>query len=140
MSAMFAERPIEGEVNAGDTLAEQHPESEFVDALNTILNTKGCAAVRWTQYTPYFNDGDACVFRVNDPSVLPTGAGDSDDDDSWIDAWSLDDNSPLKTALKAFESVLDGGHHDVLLGKQFGDHAQVTATKEKFIVDFYDHD
>src|SRR4051794_19743146 len=20
----------------------------------------------WTQYTPYFNDGDECIFRVND--------------------------------------------------------------------------
>jgi len=26
--------------------------------------------VQWTQYAPYFNDGDACVFSVNDPHVL----------------------------------------------------------------------
>lgn len=25
--------------------------------------------VSWTQYTPYFNDGDACVFGVNEPQV-----------------------------------------------------------------------
>lgn len=25
------------------------------------------AAVRWTQYTPYFNDGDVCEFSVNSP-------------------------------------------------------------------------
>jgi hypothetical protein len=27
-------------------------------------------AISWTQYTPYFNDGDACTFGVNDPFVL----------------------------------------------------------------------
>lgn len=26
-------------------------------------------AVVWTQYTPYFNDGDACVFRLNEPEL-----------------------------------------------------------------------
>lgn len=26
--------------------------------------------IQWTQYTPYFNDGDECIFRVNDPEVL----------------------------------------------------------------------
>lgn len=26
--------------------------------------------VIWTQYTPYFNDGDACEFGVNDPAVI----------------------------------------------------------------------
>lgn len=25
--------------------------------------------VSWTQYTPYFNDGDACVFGVNEPQA-----------------------------------------------------------------------
>lgn len=75
-------------------------------------------AVRWTQYTPYFNDGDPCVFHVHELSdvrfapgtPLPTGAyvseedDDYDDDDeedegenasgkvaagSWYEAWNL---------------------------------------------------
>lgn len=24
----------------------------------------------WSQYTPYFNDGDECVFRVGDPNLV----------------------------------------------------------------------
>ena len=28
------------------------------------------AAITWTQYTPYFNDGDACEFSVYEPSFL----------------------------------------------------------------------
>lgn len=27
-------------------------------------------AVVWSQYTPYFNDGDECVFSVNEPSFV----------------------------------------------------------------------
>lgn len=27
-------------------------------------------AVVWSQYTPYFNDGDECVFRVNEPCFV----------------------------------------------------------------------
>ncbi len=27
----------------------------------------GMTAVEWAQYTPYFNDGDPCIFRLNDP-------------------------------------------------------------------------
>ena len=27
-------------------------------------------AVVWSQYTPYFNDGDECVFSVNDPCFI----------------------------------------------------------------------
>jgi hypothetical protein len=41
-------------------------------------------AVHWTQYTPYFNDGDECEFRVNDIYLSFTeegyddGEGDAD--------------------------------------------------------------
>jgi hypothetical protein len=46
----------------------------------------------------------------------------------------------LRNAVKAFDKTLNSGHHDVLLAQKFGDHAEVMATKEKFIVDSYDHD
>jgi len=28
------------------------------------------AAIRWRQYTPYFNDGDVCEFSVHEPAVF----------------------------------------------------------------------
>ena len=28
--------------------------------------------IYWTQYTPYFNDGDPCEFSVHDPSIILT--------------------------------------------------------------------
>ena len=40
-------------------------------------------AVTWTQYAPYFNDGDACVFSVNDPYFTNAEGEDLENIDSW---------------------------------------------------------
>lgn len=39
----------------------------------------------WTQYTPYFNDGDACVFSVHDVefNILPIPDGERDYEGSY---------------------------------------------------------
>jgi hypothetical protein len=59
----------------------------------------------WTQYAPYFNDGDACVFSVNDPtfsnctnseefSTLSWGEYDGDDKNVWaFGAWNVEKES-----------------------------------------------
>lgn len=141
MSTTFAGREIEGEVSATAQLAEQHPESEFVEALDRLLQTEGVEAVRWTQYTPYFNDGDPCVFGTHGVEVKKTGDDEGGDaEDGFLDSWSLEKDDPVKAALEEFENVIESDHHDVLLGQKFGDHAQVTATKEKFVIDEYSHD
>jgi len=41
------------------------------------------AAVRWTQYTPHFNDGDPCTFSVGEAQMRFEG------DENWLDSWSL---------------------------------------------------
>lgn len=45
--------------------------SVFTDFFN---DNEWCEAVTWNQYTPYFNDGDECVFGVGDPSFKFTDA------------------------------------------------------------------
>lgn len=37
-------------------------------------------AIRWTQYTPYWSDGDACVFRPNSPDLQIFEVGKEDED------------------------------------------------------------
>src|SRR4051794_30400356 len=32
----------------------------------------------WTQYTPYFNDGDECVFGVHDLKIMAADADEGD--------------------------------------------------------------
>lgn len=38
-------------------------------------------AIHWTQYTPHFNDGEECVFRVNDINIAFTEEGYDDGED-----------------------------------------------------------
>jgi len=51
-------------------------------------------AIRWNQYTPYFNDGDACVFGVYEASIKLTDV-DTDkvdlDEDGFIDSYDIED-------------------------------------------------
>lgn len=40
--------------------------NDFFTLVRQVLENKNIKALYWTQYTPYFNDGEPCVFRVND--------------------------------------------------------------------------
>jgi hypothetical protein len=46
-------------------------------------------AVVWSQYTPYFNDGEECIFRINDLNFLTEFSEDAELPSSVYD---LDDN------------------------------------------------
>lgn len=44
--------------------------AELVRELAEPLFTLGVPKIRWTQYTPFFNDGDSCEFSVHDAHVF----------------------------------------------------------------------
>ena len=50
-------------------------------------------AVVWSQYTPYFNDGDECVFRINEPHFIVDGF----DVDDLKDPYEYEDDDEYKT-------------------------------------------
>jgi hypothetical protein len=103
--------------------------------------------LRWTQYTPYYNDGDPCVFQVHDLY----GYTDQDDPDAF-DGTVYDWSSPrylkpqfgdkAEEVLKDFGALtkeFSGVPEDVMQGL-FGDHARVTVTREGLDVEEYEHD
>lgn len=111
--------------------------------------------VFWRQYTPYFNDGDACVFssgasyaaitNAEDYESIRYGEYDGDDEGVWVDDPDNGDyNSkliptPVKANAEALRRVLEKIDDDVYL-QMFGDHCYVYATREGFDVQEYDHD
>jgi hypothetical protein len=107
-------------------------------------------AVRWRQYTPYFNDGDPCVFRLGD--VFMKFVGDTDEEsgdyeDGFISTWSVkysedltDEVKKARVAAGAVVSELFRQFDDDAMLASFGDHVMVTATRDGFDVDEYDHD
>lgn len=164
------DRPINGDRSwySERNQSEQWDETRFLADLDRLLDTEGVEAVRWTQYTPYFNDGDACVFHTGEIYVKVKGLYDEkdlededeyyeDESNVWRGSYQLYeyategdwrsehvynvngvDTSKVSAALNEFASNME--HYEIVVLKHFGDPAKVTATKLGFDVEFYEHD
>lgn len=89
-------------------------------------------SIQIIQYTPYFMDGDACEFSIHSVSFYNEEEPDSDWD---FDFDSPSDQQSLKDALKGFIYT-----NENLMCDMFGDHAQITITREGTDVSEYDHE
>jgi hypothetical protein len=79
----------------------------------------------WTQYTPYFNDGDTCEFSANIDYPEIEGIGEANDDYDIV-------NDAIVNLLSLFK--------EDELKELFGDHKEVTITRESMKAYDYDHD
>jgi hypothetical protein len=122
-------------------------------------------AVIWTQYTPYFNDGDTCEFAVHEPYF--TNAKNLDDITRWgeyegedeenewsMELWSLTSDSDWAKearskidmtqinlpSISKFSQLIQSSDMEEVMEAMFGDHVRVVATREGFDVDDHDHD
>lgn len=109
----------------------------------------------WTQYTPYFNDGDECTFSVH--CDYPYINGVDIDDLDWYDwriRYYLKGDEKYKNLLtenpkidinsfkivEEFKELINSIPDDFLISL-FGDHVKVTITKKgDIITDYYEHD
>lgn len=73
--------PIIGDITRGNPRAEQRSAEEFAPLLQAVLNEPGVRSVSWYQRTPYFNDGDPCVFSAYFSSVRMVGQAAPNEDD-----------------------------------------------------------
>lgn len=159
-------RPVRGEITPTKRAVPQDDPADLITKLDAVLAYDGVQNVRWEGYTPYFNDGEPCVYSVGDVSVKFNGVDSGGDyEDGYFNGWVIshyiargEDSYTLsldtvKTALGAgviaedfakdfgeFTRALASGRHDEFLKRSFGDHARVTATREGFDVEFYEHD
>ncbi len=99
----------------------------------------------WTQYTPYFNDGDECVFSANIESphindIRYDTWGDKvyglyeDEDDEETNSNEISDELVMKVV--AFLRNFD----DDILKEIFGDHVEITVMPDRIDVSEYNHD
>jgi hypothetical protein len=95
--------------------------------------------VTWLQYTPYFNDGAPCVFRLNEPDYLVKGLAGGEDETGheaeegagWVSSYGAKDEKDLPAATKRVLADLTkvfAGNDDVFL-QAFGDHVEVVAKR-----------
>jgi hypothetical protein len=158
--------PIEGDINPTHKVVDQDPIDYWIDAIKGVFTTGVVKAVRWYQYTPYFNDGDECVFGIGEVYYRFVDLDDEvvggDYEDGFLGAYDdryaellggskydevtrkftpVEGADPVTAALvRELKERFNSGRHEVELGRIFGDHAKVTATPDKFIVDYYEHD
>lgn len=103
--------------------------------------------IYWTQYTPYFNDGDECTFNVHD---FYANVGEKDYD--FAREHEIEDNEgtmshysttpgfePEQKAFKKFVQIMNT-LPDEIYKDTFGDHCQVIANRKGFDVEEYEHD
>ena len=96
-------------------------------------------AVRWTQYTPYFNDGDECVFGLASLFIKYEGMNpeDAEDGDGFVYCYDYGDDAKVsKQFAKWFNTLWDD---DIFLSA-FGNHMQITVTPEGIETSEYEHD
>lgn len=158
----FIGLPIKGDITYGEDRPDQRPQEEFAAILQHVLDQDGISEVRWSQYTPHFNDGDPCVFGANGLGVVADGVDCEDfppyNDDAravlgskeW--QWNRDtrtrDYSPYQgpnearwDALTVLNEALQRGEFDDVLLNLFGDHAEVQVIPNGGIhVESYEHD
>lgn len=94
-------------------------------------------AVHWSQYTPYFNDGEPCTFGLNQVYYKLRGQDTGGDDDNGFEYIPYGDRGQtgLTMALRAFANSRD----EDIYKECFGDHVEVTATRDGIEVAEYDH-
>lgn len=79
--------PVEGDISKGDKRVPQRSLSELEPVIRAVLDDQYIASFGWTQYTPYFNDGEPCVFSVETPwfrtvdDVKAETSGSDEDDE-----------------------------------------------------------
>jgi len=128
----------------------------------------GITGVVWTQYTPYFNDGETCEFSVND-CTFTNAPIDELDNISWGDydgdtegVWATENVAHVLSTDREYykemrelimskggvdpescklfsDAICSSEMEDVMLA-MFGDHVKVIATRTGFDVDDFSHD
>ena len=159
--------PVDGDIVRAERKAQQRPLEELAPLMQAILDDDGIACFGWTQYTPYFNDGDPCVFSAH--AVWAARPEDGDFDKDRLDVlysghlgsyeggeWVPDPENPNRRIrvgavyegpdqarydrCTALDAAIDSGQFDDVLLDAFGDHAEITVRRDGITVEFYEHD
>ncbi len=91
-------------------------------------------AVRWEQYTPYFNSGDPCEFHVRSPTFRLAGRDGYHEYFGWREPRS-DEEREINAALKPIIPVkLFSFDYREAFQSTFGDHVVVTMHRDLDVV------
>lgn len=105
----FMGLPIEGDTGYRWARTPQEPVENLYNDLKAAFDA-GVVGIMWEQYTPAWNDGEACEFSVRDPKVTTNAIV--------AEAW-LDGTEPDLSLAYPEE---DFGEYDEYMYEQWSDH------------------
>lgn len=135
---------IDESYSRGSQFVEQLPIEDLLPELEEVF-AKGVVAIKWNQYVPGWNDGDACEFTINDVLYTSNPAIAA----LWVEdkrADSAEDLYPDLDYLEDYCFITGSGHPDGLgthvdasigsaafeyaLRAEFGDNVTVVITPD----------
>lgn len=157
MTSTFLRLPIDGDIIRHGK-ENQITKEQFAELVEALLDDDNVVEFGWHQYTPYFNDGETCVFGASSLWIRTVADADVEiDDGDELSMWAHPSLSGSRweggrkvtydvtmpdtaRAAHALDQAIDRGSADAVLLELFGDHANVTVTKSGISVEFYSHD
>lgn len=146
---------------------QEQAQTSFKEVVKELFEKNtGLGLVTWTQYTPYFNDGEACTFSINeayfsnatDSDDIMYGDYQGEDETIWtshnpvrhmkgdID-WDKETSVKIQateglnaTSIQEFMDILNSSEMEDIFEAMFDDHVKVTLTRKGIQVDDYSHD
>lgn len=95
MTDNFLNIPVDGSVYITSRTGPQKSAEEFQVNVLDKLNDPRILGLKWCQYTPYFNDGETCVFSVHEPDFCIDGLQSLNDEETyrssvgWVSGYTL---------------------------------------------------
>lgn len=134
------------EYNYARTSFREKAISLIKEEIKDIFEKTRIKAIYWVQYTPYFNDGDECVFGIRE--ILVSTNPDSDfssyeESEEVYDGFYLNSKVFLSYEIEMVDNlvkILQEEDIQEVLKFAFGDHVSVIATKEGISIEDYCHD
>lgn len=121
-------------------MQERGKEVFRTESANLFNDFPDLVSFSWRQYTPYFNDGDECVFSVQDYPTVEFSDGDLLEDwSSYSRKYQENENETHMDAADAVQELVSAIPEEVMKDI-FGDHVSVTVYKDRVDVDEYDHE
>lgn len=142
------------------TLIRENGKSLIKVATEGVFETfPGLRSIQWAQYTPYFNDGDACTFSVHECRVQFTEEYWSSLSETekecfyeYGDGWEFDDYQlkqlaatgkgeelrKLSQAIRELDSIKN--NLEEMLEETFGNHVKVIVSRDGIKTKEHRHD
>lgn len=122
---------------------EQLPLSDMLPELEEIF-AKGVLAIKWHQYVPGWNDGDACEFTIGDvritsnPAVVEAWTEDRYFDEDYDEAYIERSSHHPDGEIGKISTPIGLAAYEYATRAEFGDNVEIVITPEATYTFDYD--